>query len=774
MKRITLVVLGVGAVVVLYLVLGGLLLFRPYAADALAGADGVQPRIAKLVIAPPKQAAERGHGGGTGGLGVAGRGNLGGELPAMKGLLVGAVPPPKEAEATTRRETEPAPTRSWFPESFLFEPLVVTDQNGRAIVPVRVPDRLTHWRVLALAHSRGGAQAGAVTRFAGTLPTYVDAVVPPFLVAGDEVRLPIHLVNTTAKEIATALRLEARGATLSAAGGSLRVPAEGTRVEYATLKADRPGKVALKATLGETDAVERTIEVLPSGRPVSVSRGGTLASPRELELEGAVDSLPDSERARLLVFPGALALLRSELSAAPHRASTSNDAYSLLLAGKAPSLLGALGAAPDRDAVRELSLIATQRAMQHSRAPDPHTAALFAEAALAHGDNPVLSRLGERLAATVASSQRPDGTCQGGEGWTLQRVLVATAECARAVNAAQSTPSSRQRAIGFNLRAAGAFERNLGRIEEGYTAAAILAGGALSGSLADQLREKVQAALKSREDGAKFLPVDQGVVRSDGKPPSEAEATALAVLALEADARAQLADLGTSLLSGYHPSFGWGDGETNLVCMRAAIRLFKDPIPPNVAITLEMDGKAVAQGALEPSRLKDVLTLEAAAPGSAGKHSWRVRAEPSVPGLGFSLTLASFVPWKQEEANGGLDLAITAPRELSVGRPVDVALSASAPSGMALKVRHALPAGLQPDSASLAALVASGALSRFETEDGAITLEVPPRPAGQPFSASYRVVPTLAGTLQAPASTVASLERPEQVRYVAPAVWMVR
>src|SRR4029079_17105535 len=70
------------------------------------------------------------------------------------------------------------PTRAWFPETFLFEPLVITDEHGAAVVAVRVPDRLTTWRVLALAHSRSGAQGGAVTSFLGTLPTYVDPVVP--------------------------------------------------------------------------------------------------------------------------------------------------------------------------------------------------------------------------------------------------------------------------------------------------------------------------------------------------------------------------------------------------------------------------------------------------------------------------------------------------------------------------------------------------------------------------------------------------------------------
>ena len=65
-----------------------------------------------------------------------------------------------------------AKSRAWFPETFLFEPLVVTDDGGSARVHVRVPDRLTTWRILALAHSRDGAQAGTETSFLGTLYSF--------------------------------------------------------------------------------------------------------------------------------------------------------------------------------------------------------------------------------------------------------------------------------------------------------------------------------------------------------------------------------------------------------------------------------------------------------------------------------------------------------------------------------------------------------------------------------------------------------------------------
>ena len=108
--------------------------------------------------------------------------------------------------------------------------------DGRAKIEVKVPDRLTTWHVLALAHSREGAQAGTTADFLGTLPTYVDPVVPPFLIAGDEVRLPVQIVNTTNAAIATKLELSAVGGALSTNGGPVKVPAEGNEVQYVTLK----------------------------------------------------------------------------------------------------------------------------------------------------------------------------------------------------------------------------------------------------------------------------------------------------------------------------------------------------------------------------------------------------------------------------------------------------------------------------------------------------------------------------------------------------------
>jgi hypothetical protein len=672
-------------------------------------------------------------------------------------------------------EADAAPSRAWFPETFLFEPLVETDAAGQATVPVRVPDRLTRWRVLALAHSRSGAQAGAVTSFAGTLPTYVDPVVPAFLRTGDAVRLPVQVVNTTGAAVEQPLKLTAEGAVVEGASArTVRVPAQGSAVEYVTLKATQPGPVSVKAALGNTDAVVRGFEVVPTGRPVEQTRGGSLAAPRSLTLEGPAEVEAGSERVRLQVYPGALGVLRAELAAASGRGGLAGDAYALLLAGRAPALLKTLGETAEPEELQALASVVGQRVLRAGRSPNVPTAALLAQAALSHPDNPVLSRLGERLAAQVAHAQRPDGTCQGEDGWTLQRLLVATADCAQAVRAATAaSKEGTQRAAAFTARATGAFERNLTRVQDGYTAAAILASGMVTGSLQETLRTQVREALKKREDGAAYLPVEPGVVRADGAVPSEVEATALAVLALTGDTKAPLADLGTSLLAGYQPGWGWGDGRANLLGLQAAMALFSQPLPSEVRVVLERDGKVVSEGTFDAKALRNVLALEAAAPGSSGAHTWTVRAEPAVPGLGFSLALSAYVPWKAEKGQG-LELAVKAPAEAKVGQPVEVTMQAATPAGMALKLRYALPSGAQVDMQSLERLQAEGKVSSYEVEDGALTLSLPPRGPGELFQASFRVVPTLAGTLQGGASSLFPMERPDLVSYVPPSTWTVR
>jgi hypothetical protein len=662
-------------------------------------------------------------------------------------------------------------TRAWFPETFLFAPLVVTDANGDASIKVRVPDRLTSWRVLALAHARNGAQAGDQTSFLGTLPIYVDPIVPPTLVAGDDVRIPIQIVNTTDAPIATRLDIAADGATVTGAAGARTVPAHGSEIAYARIVVARAGKVTIRVALGSTDAVVKTIDVVPAGKPITTLRSGTLAAPRTLAVDGPAGSDPATDRVRLVAYPGALAVLRSELGVSTSRTGVAEDAYALLLAGRATSLLTMLGDQADAEAVRELALLTAQRAIRAGRMLDVPTATLLTEAALAHPGNPVLQRLGQRAAEHLSRAQLADGTFKGEDGWTVQRVLVATAEATRAAKSSTATDADRQRATAVATRAGGAFERLAIHVEDPYTAAAILATGTVGDTLAATLRDKVKAAIATADDGAKYLEPGEGVVRPDGLRPSRIEATALAVLALQGDATAPLADLGATLLGAYNPVFGWGDGRTNLVALRAVVELFRDPMPDRIEIAIKKDGAVIASGVLDGTNRRDALRLEAPAGGLAGAHTWEVVATPPVPGLGFSLALDSWVPWPLDTVEHGLELALPAEITGAVGKPATITLTAVAPGGIDLHIRQALPTGVQIDTPSLEALVEAGTISSFTAADGSLDLYVPALDPGELFTAKYRVVPTLAGTLH---TTASSIEAGPAHFDVPPTTWTIR
>jgi len=161
---------------------------------------------------------------------------------------------------------------------------------------------------------------------------------------------------------------------------------------------------------------------------------------------------------------------------------------------------------------------------------------------------------------------------------------------------------------------------------------------------------------------------------------------------------------------------------------------------------------------------------------AAGKHAYEIRAEPAVPGLGYSLSLTGYSPWpRAPAAEEGLELSIEVPAQTRVGAPATVTLHAAAPAGLDLSIRHGLPAGVQIDTASLEALVADGTIRSYRAEDGAVTLEVPARTAGQLFTARYRLIPTLAGTLTAPPSRiVVSGLAAGAKQEIAPARWVVR
>src|SRR5207302_8624926 len=96
------------------------------------------------------------------------------------------------AAATTTPVTR---LREYFPETLLWRPALITDEQGRATLPVTFADSITTWRLTASASSRGGLLGGVSAPLRVFQDFFVDLDLPVSLTQNDEVAFPVAVYN---------------------------------------------------------------------------------------------------------------------------------------------------------------------------------------------------------------------------------------------------------------------------------------------------------------------------------------------------------------------------------------------------------------------------------------------------------------------------------------------------------------------------------------------------------------------------------------------------
>jgi hypothetical protein len=528
--------------------------------------------------------------------------------------------------------------RKWFPEAFLWQPMVETDASGLASIDVRVPDQLTTWRILGLAHTRDGRQAGALAGFASRLPVYVDPVVPGWLHAGDRVLLPVQVANTTSEPISTTLTVQASGALSGNGGGNVTLVPGGSLVREVAIEADGAGKATVSAVLSGADAVIREILVTPAGRPVTSVRGGVVSGEREFPISAVEGSDPSTESVTVLVFPGPLAVLQAELERAGDGATPVSAAYGFAVTSASRSLATRAGATADDKAIRRKQIVAWQRVVPWGRSPDGGAAAdLLLGLRDTEGDE-LAASMRDRLVQTLVSSQNGDGSFTRQTQGTVQQMIVQTALAVHAL------PESSE---GARFRARSALLRNLPAVKDGFTAAVVLSTGLVTGDARKPLEDLVIAAIPETDGGRDVVVPDQ-VVDAWGYRPPEAEMVAFCALAL-AD-RSDLpwrGDLVARLMSGYDADSGFGAGGADPVALEAVLGQLPGVDNP-VEVALLIDGVEVSRAKLDPAQPKVPAVLTGNPHG--GAHTGKIVVTPQAPGLAWVATTEDWVAWTAASA----------------------------------------------------------------------------------------------------------------------------
>ncbi len=157
----------------------------------------------------------------------------------------------------------------------LWQPGLITDERGRARLPLDFADSITTWRLSTSASSRGGLLGGMTTPLKVFQDFFVDIDLPVTLTQNDEVAFPVAVYNylKTPQTVKIELQqepwfelLEGRQrphAGLEAQRGDRRqVPHQGQEDRPAAAHSSRPSAPRCPTPSS------RSIEVVPDGQKI--------------------------------------------------------------------------------------------------------------------------------------------------------------------------------------------------------------------------------------------------------------------------------------------------------------------------------------------------------------------------------------------------------------------------------------------------------------------------------------------------------------------------
>jgi hypothetical protein len=229
------------------------------------------------------------------------------EAPLPKGEKPVGGPAPQAAEG---KPAAPTRLREFFPETLLWRPALITDDSGRAELPVPFADSITTWRLSASASSKGGALGGMTVPLRVFQDFFVDLDLPVALTQNDEVAFPVAVYNYLKNPQTVKLELQPEPWFELMEGGNVRSldlkPNEVTGIKF-RIKARKIGQhpLTVQATGSKmSDAIKRSVEVVPDGKKMEQVVSDRLTGKVKQTLTIPEDAIPDASKLIVKLYPG--------------------------------------------------------------------------------------------------------------------------------------------------------------------------------------------------------------------------------------------------------------------------------------------------------------------------------------------------------------------------------------------------------------------------------------------------------------------------------------
>lgn len=137
---------------------------------------------------------------------VVGYGNKAKALEKKAGDDAGNAPEPDPSQGQGGNEN--VQIRKNFNETAFFFPDLKTDADGNIVFSYTIPEALTEWKLMAVAHTKDMASGFETKKVITQKPLMVQPNAPRFLREGDQLELVAKIVNLTDKEVTGTAELQ--------------------------------------------------------------------------------------------------------------------------------------------------------------------------------------------------------------------------------------------------------------------------------------------------------------------------------------------------------------------------------------------------------------------------------------------------------------------------------------------------------------------------------------------------------------------------------------
>ncbi|UCG30598.1 MAG: hypothetical protein JSV53_01610 [candidate division WOR-3 bacterium] len=229
-------------------------------------------------------------------------------MPAAAGVRRLAVKGMKSGTGVQQPQEEPR-VREFFPETFVFEPALITDYDGTARLSLTMPDAITTWRITTFASSTDGELGSNLAHLRVFQDFFVDIDLPVALTEGDEISIPVALYNYLPRdqEIRLVLQKEDWFDVMDNPEIVRELRQDEVSVAYFPIRVKKLGYHSiLVRAYGEvmSDAIKRSVAVLPDGKLYEDVVSDRLTGRVEKQISFPVNAIRDANWLGLKIFPG--------------------------------------------------------------------------------------------------------------------------------------------------------------------------------------------------------------------------------------------------------------------------------------------------------------------------------------------------------------------------------------------------------------------------------------------------------------------------------------